>query len=49
MSYADFVIVGMLHFLKRAVGDKEFERLNEWPEVVALHKACAKWLERDGY
>ncbi|KAH6689779.1 hypothetical protein F5X68DRAFT_204266 [Plectosphaerella plurivora] len=46
VSYADFVFVGFLHFLRRAVGDKEFERLREWPEVMALYDACSKWLER---
>ncbi|KAH7363320.1 hypothetical protein B0T11DRAFT_92724 [Plectosphaerella cucumerina] len=49
VSYADFIFVGFLHFLKRAVGEKDFERLKEWPEIIALYEACGKWLERDSH
>ncbi|KAF5013141.1 hypothetical protein FDECE_861 [Fusarium decemcellulare] len=49
VSFADFILVGFLHFLKRAAGDEEFRRVEEWPEIVALYQACAKWLQRDSY
>jgi hypothetical protein len=31
------------------VGEKDFERLKEWPEIIALYEACGKWLERDSH
>lgn len=48
--YADFIFVGFLRFLERAIGKEEFaSRVKEWPEVVALYEACGKWLERDSH
>lgn len=49
VSYAGFVFASFLHFLKRTPGEKEFERLKECPEIIALYEACSKWLERDNY
>lgn len=50
VSYADFVFVGFLHFLRRTVGDEKFRRVGEWePELMVLYKACEEWLQRDSY
>ncbi|KAM5354961.1 hypothetical protein ACJ41O_001607 [Fusarium nematophilum] len=49
VSYGDFVLVGFLHFLRRAVGDEKFKRVEGWPEVITLYQACEKWLQRDKY
>jgi hypothetical protein len=48
-SYADFVIVGMIHFLK--VADEEtYERLVKTePEFRKLYDVCKQWLERDDH
>ncbi|KAI9155606.1 Cuticle-degrading protease [Paramyrothecium foliicola] len=47
VSYADFILVSFLHFVKRMEGDEDFKRLNEWPEIIALYKACEPWLQKD--
>ncbi|KAM0323885.1 hypothetical protein ACHAQA_008466 [Verticillium albo-atrum] len=47
-SYADFIYVGMLHFIRRTAGEGKFQRaLGYEVEVQRLYEACAKWLERD--
>lgn len=48
-SYADFVIVGMLHFFNR-VDEAIFERVVKTePECGKLYDACKQWLERDDH
>jgi hypothetical protein len=47
VSYSDFVFVGFMHFIHRMVGDEEFKRFEQWPEIMAQYKACSKWFERD--
>jgi hypothetical protein len=47
-SYADFVVVGMLHFFK-LVDESLYERMVKTePEFEKLYGACKLWLERDG-
>lgn len=48
-SYADFVVVGMLHFFK-LVDESLYERMVQIePEFEKLYGACRLWLERDGH
>lgn len=48
-SYADFVIVGALHFFRR-IGEVNFERIVKIePAYGKLYDACKQWLERDGH
>lgn len=49
VSYTDFVIVGLLHFVKR-IGDGIFERaVDIEPALKTVYDASAIWLERDGH
>jgi hypothetical protein len=46
-SYADFKIVGLLHFFK-VVDQPTYERvLKTEPVYGKLYEACQKWLDRD--
>ena len=48
-SYADFVVVGMLHFFK-VIDESIYERVVATePECGKLYDACKPWLERDDY
>ena len=49
VSYADFVIVGMLHFFK-VIDESIYDRvIKTEPECGKLYDACKPWLERDGH
>ncbi|KAK5141931.1 hypothetical protein LTR04_002392, partial [Oleoguttula sp. CCFEE 6159] len=46
VSYADFVVVSLLQFLKRT-GDDLYERMVAYdPAYSKLYEACAEWLAR---
>ncbi|OAK98600.1 hypothetical protein IQ06DRAFT_294972 [Phaeosphaeriaceae sp. SRC1lsM3a] len=47
VSYADFIFVGMLHFMRR-IDEKLFERFCEFdPAFEKLYEACGEWLKKD--
>ncbi|KAL8790499.1 MAG: hypothetical protein Q9195_006330 [Heterodermia aff. obscurata] len=47
VSFADFMIVGYLHMVRRA-DESVFGRIGEQgPALKGLYEACAEWLERD--
>lgn len=49
VSYADFVVVGMLQFAKR-IDEALYERaVTVEPALKALYEASERWLERDGH
>ncbi|KAK4693882.1 hypothetical protein P7C71_g3598, partial [Lecanoromycetidae sp. Uapishka_2] len=49
VSYADFVIVSVLHFIKR-IDEKIFERVVQIePALKELYDASREWLKRDDY
>lgn len=46
VSYADFIFVSMLHFLKR-VDEHVFKRYMELDEAFPkVYSACEQWLEK---
>ncbi|KAJ3543659.1 hypothetical protein NM208_g3462 [Fusarium decemcellulare] len=47
VSYADFIVAGFLQFVRRAIGEDEFKRVEAWPQIIALQHACGKWLQGD--
>ncbi|ROT40781.1 hypothetical protein SODALDRAFT_343061 [Sodiomyces alkalinus F11] len=48
VSYADFVYVGLVEFIRRTKGIEYYNRVVGWEkEIGALYDACAKWVERD--
>ena len=48
-SFADFVLVGLLQFIKRT-DEKNFDRLvGIEPALKELYDAAKPWLERDDY
>jgi glutathione S-transferase len=51
VSYADFIVVGLLQFLKRLSYDDDlFGRAMQIdPSFLVLYEACAEWLKRDDY
>lgn len=51
VSYADFIVVGLLQFLKRLSYDNDlFGRVMQIdPSFLVLYEACADWLKRDDY
>jgi glutathione S-transferase len=51
VSYADFIVVGFLQFLKRLSYDNDlFSRVVQIDQsFLALYEACAEWLKRDDY
>lgn len=49
VSYADFVIVAALHFMKRA-DEKIYERaIQIEPALTELYEASQEWLKRDDH
>ena len=49
VSYADFVFVGFLTFMKR-IDEKVYEKLVEMePEFGRVYEACGEWLKRDDH
>lgn len=49
VSYADFVVVGALHFLKR-IDTRYYDRIVAIePAFNKLYEACERWLERDSH
>lgn len=47
VSYADFILVGALHFFKR-LGERVYERFVEMePALRRLYEASGQWLYRD--
>jgi hypothetical protein len=49
VSYADFVLVSFLHFIKRA-NEEAFTKALEVDEAIKkVYEASGKWLERDGH
>jgi glutathione S-transferase len=49
VTYPDFVTVGFLYFVRRMVGEEDWKKVQEWPELINLYEACSKWLERASY
>jgi glutathione S-transferase len=51
VSYADFILVGFLQFLKRLSCDNDlFNRVVQIDQsFLVLYQACAEWLKRDDY
>jgi hypothetical protein len=48
-SYSDFIIVGMLHFLK-VIDEKIYERIVGMDDSFAkVYDACKPWLKRDDH
>jgi len=48
-SYADFVIVGMIHFFKVVDEDIYNRVVKAEPEFGKLYDACKQWLDRDDH
>ncbi|OMP84908.1 hypothetical protein BK809_0000660 [Diplodia seriata] len=49
VSYADFVVASLLHFVK-LLGPELYDRFVAHDKALDdLYKACAKWLERDDH
>lgn len=47
VSYADFILVGALHWFRRS-GEGVYERVVEMePSLRRLYEASGKWVERD--
>ncbi|KAL2754211.1 hypothetical protein ACRALDRAFT_1070059 [Sodiomyces alcalophilus JCM 7366] len=50
VSYADFVYVGLIEFIRRTKGIEDYNRIVGWEkEIGVLYDACAKWLARDDH
>jgi glutathione S-transferase len=51
VSYAGFILVGFLQFLKRLSHDNDlFNRVVQVDQsFLVLYEACAEWLKRDDY
>ncbi|KAI9150089.1 glutathione s-transferase [Paramyrothecium foliicola] len=50
VTYEDFLPVGILYFIKRLIGDEEYEqRTQKWPEIEHFYSAYSKWLKRNSY
>jgi glutathione S-transferase len=51
VSYADFIVVGFLHFMKcLSYNNDLFNRVVQIDQsFLALYEACAEWLKRDDY
>lgn len=54
VSYADFVIVGFLHFVRRVGGEERWEKIvhGDWDEdkkLEDMYERCKQWLTRDGH
>ena len=48
-SYADFIVVGMLHFFKVLDEDIYGRVVKAGPDCGKLYEACKQWLERDDH
>jgi hypothetical protein len=48
-SYADFVVAGVIHCMKRVTEEAYTNVLSLDPALEPLYKACWKYLERDDY
>lgn len=46
-SYADFIVISLMHFIKR-INEKQFDRMMATdPAFTELYTACDKWLAKD--
>ena len=48
-SYADFMIVAMIHFFKVIHEDNYDRVVKAEPEIGKHYDACKRWLERDDH
>lgn len=49
VSYADFIILGMIHFVRRIHEDLYQRAIAAEPALKTLYDASAAWLQRDDY